>query len=497
MTRGMMRLHPHWGCMALDIPVKFQAAWSPNLPPASELGTVLSKAGIPWARDGSEAVMSWAQHAQAELAMKLESRGVALPPGVAGLSKDLWGIGWAFAGAETRQQMIDAAMGAGKQIAGILAGSQAVSSMPVVGWIIGAITTLAEVGVTIWKTEKQRIDDAQAKVIPIRYDESADKYSGSEFLRYASLDDWTFAFQPFQTGPTKSYKLIDSPSSANRVWSLSGAKTGLGEVPGLGRIYRAWAFDTTLSTKALRTRNGGLSYESFSAYRPVTVGVAAQLWSRVETDGIQAFAVDRSKLEKEWTLWDEQLIPLAFGGVSGEDTGYRARAVVSPVEVLMDLPPVQYRPDLEAEFPGLGVVRVPTVGSYVRWQLARLRQRQMALLDTIVCAYVAKNAPALRDTELWDRWDERRKQLLQHQAVHRVDPAAVPDEDYRLDIVAAQKQVKFPIKEGVGEAPDRLPGALPLPIPKVFPAWGKTGSDGGLLLLGAVALGLGYFALSR
>lgn len=61
-----------------------------------------------------------------------------------------------------------------------------------------------------------------------------------------------------------------------------------------------------------------------------------------------------------------------------------------------------------------------------------VRDRQMAFMDTLMCAYVDDSFDALKkDADLKARWELRRSQLLEHPARCEVDLSSVPDSDYR------------------------------------------------------------------
>lgn len=65
-----------------------------------------------------------------------------------------------------------------------------------------------------------------------------------------------------------------------------------------------------------------------------------------------------------------------------------------------------------------------------------LRARQMGFLDTLMCAYVDDSYAAIKkDDAMKSRWDERRRQLLEHPARCDVDLDNVPDSEYRYALI--------------------------------------------------------------
>lgn len=75
-----------------------------------------------------------------------------------------------------------------------------------------------------------------------------------------------------------------------------------------------------------------------------------------------------------------------------------------------------------------------------------LRSRQLAYLDTLTCAYVDENYGALSDPDVKAKWQQRRKQLLDHPAVCNVDLDMIPDAIYRGQVEYEQQnrpQCKF------------------------------------------------------
>jgi hypothetical protein len=69
-------------------------------------------------------------------------------------------------------------------------------------------------------------------------------------------------------------------------------------------------------------------------------------------------------------------------------------------------------------------------------QANTLRERQMGFLDTLMCAYVDDSYVAIKQDEaMRSRWDQRRRQLLEHPARCDVDLTNVPDSDYRTALI--------------------------------------------------------------
>lgn len=65
-------------------------------------------------------------------------------------------------------------------------------------------------------------------------------------------------------------------------------------------------------------------------------------------------------------------------------------------------------------------------------QAKTLYDRQMGYLDTLMCAYVDDSYAAIAaDSAMRDRWEQRRRQLLEHPARCDVDISNVPDAEYR------------------------------------------------------------------
>ena len=141
----------------------------------------------------------------------------------------------------------------------------------------------------------------------------------------------------------------------------------------------------------------------------------------------------------------------------------------------------------------------------VRRRMIQLGRRQREALDTLLVAYCSKRQRAFDDPQLRDLLMERRKQLLDHPAVYRVNLEDVIDPDFRTAVNLARKTVeggsltagpghvgpttqdgcsineraRGKCKPGSFPGPDAVPGAEP---------WGdpEAGSGGlGLALLAA------------
>lgn len=61
----------------------------------------------------------------------------------------------------------------------------------------------------------------------------------------------------------------------------------------------------------------------------------------------------------------------------------------------------------------------------------KLRERQLALLDTLTCAYVDDSFGAMSDPTVKNKWKQRRKDLLEHPSICDVDLSMIPDAIYR------------------------------------------------------------------
>lgn len=472
----------------IDIPAQFLSEWIPNLPPASELSSALPAGNI-WTRSASKAAMEFSQYAQASMTARLQGKGIALPPGVREASQSVFEIGFLFAGAKTKTEMIQAAIGAVENFNNIATTAGLFSDIPVVGWIVGGLIAAANIGVEIWQAKKTRADGKIPHVESLVYDESADEFWSRELLAMMEEDDWTEIFLPFTVGEPMSYKLIDPPPNYNRVWVIGEDQIGFGVCPARG-LLRTWNFDTTDSINYLRNRNPIRG--AYGWVRPMSVATAMQMWSRVQTKTEQAFRVRTAVVADGWSRWEEPLIPMAYQeGYKPEDTMLRARSIITPKTGGIDAPATYRDPMAKG---------APTIAAFVRYQMDLLAQRQRALCDTVQCAYVPADAAALSDSGLKSHWKDRRKQLLGHSAVHAVDPAAVPEQAYRQAVIQAQKTVPFPLKGvPVGALPDADAPPPPTLPPNEFtpglviPPKKKQGQLGKIILPAAAAGAALYF----
>jgi hypothetical protein len=92
-----------------------------------------------------------------------------------------------------------------------------------------------------------------------------------------------------------------------------------------------------------------------------------------------------------------------------------------------------------------------------------LKKRQLAFLDTLTCAYVGDDYGAMQDAEVKEKWERRRKDLLQHPAICDVDLSMIPDAIYRGQVEYEQdlRKAQCKIVGGNGKLTSVLPSDIP------------------------------------
>ena len=483
----------------VEVPERFLAPYVSALPPASELLGILGMAGgsIELAKAMASESVRLVQHGQAAFA-ELVQRSVELPPGVATASAQVWDLAVAFAqvyGEGGLRAALRQAMGS----IGAQALALAARDAPVLGWIVQWGIFAAK----MYRVILAEYKDAESVVAGPVYDPDADAaYVQQALDAMRGSRDWTWLWLPYAIGPDRSVK-VQGHDVINRAWYIEGERVGWGGVPGVGRCWgQGWFFDTDTArdrndSRRIIVEAHGVVPEgtdtsymgAWDDYRPAVRQMAALLWSR-QNATVESFFVDHQRIIDAWEQWDGAI---RANWESGPDGSRRRRwSILRPLWAFAQSTKIQ---DCRGYNPFYDVMEC-TVLDVVRHYVREHYKRCEALLGTLACAYVSEQDAAFADADLRALLDTRRRQLLAHPALLRVDLGAIPDAEYR-QAAALRWSERLPL-QARGEAPSPAPaddpetlpdepGIPPGGIPVPAAAWsGPQGGGAALAILAAL-----------
>lgn len=316
-------------------------------------------------------------------------------------------------------QALDLAVGVGAGVAVDLA-----SVVPVLGYVVRGVWAIANLIVRISKIAKQ--SQAQAQIIypPTTFNPELD--NGVVNLSLSSIRnsrDWSLLFSPPSlgkgVGTVSDYakvKLHDGWEIVRRDAYEYASAGYTGMVPGTGWLHRG-----------IQWRNHQQMQDTGSILLPSTRNFGIWLWKHIM--GAQKASPSMYCIDPDiGTLWRGYIYGLhQYLYEEGDFLSEAARKSI--IQTLNKDP--QGR-----KIFGWGNKIKPSASEVENYQPVRecevLRQRQMAYLDTLMCAYVDDSFVAIKKSaSLRARLEQRRGQLLQHPARCGVDLASVPDKAYR------------------------------------------------------------------
>lgn len=400
----------------------------------------------------------------------------------------------AFSKANENNEVIDKSVEAGAGMAVNMA-----AAVPMVGWVVKIAWNIGKAIAGIVQILKaQGKAQAEALYPPSKFDPAADRDVLNLFVLDAvrSSRDWNRIFSPPGYGKHASWQgpiglqdlSCDGEPCGVRFMAME--PENLGFVPGTGWLHQSIeAFDT------------GKVIDPGYELLPSARQQCGWLWKMLSRQsGTEAFTISADQLSQRWWryLFDMKTAILETDRVSDRIK----LEILEKFNTSSTGPIFGWGSTLE-----MGSVDHES-GRYAPCEeLDTLRKRQIALLDTLACAYVDETYAALQDQGVKSLWHERRKQLLEHPARCQVDLAAVPDEEYRLELVERRKGTvckigatdlawKGPKKHRIPRGRDGLGGADATRPPRR--PWQRRQQDGGgLKAAGLFAALTGAWLVSR
>lgn len=321
---------------------------------------------------------------------------------------------------------------------GIGVSIQLMSQIPVVGWIAKIAWTLGNGIYQLVQVVKKSNEEDEPPAYPaVNFSPENDliRFNNEVLGRLRTQHDWTKMFRPPGGGvPAQAAWLGEFETAnlgqGNKVYGRTIKPTNpcalcLGFVPGTGFLHN------NIEVVSLNVKDTG------NTYLPSSRQHGLWIWEHIARHNSPAlYTVDAKALEVGWRNY--------------------LKALRLYVEADDELSPSQknkivnvYNKDLEGnKIFGWGKPRTTEAGAWIPDEEANayqpvaaartVRERQLAFLDTMTCAYVDDSFGALSDPDVKAKWKQRRKDLLQHPAICNVDLSMIPDAIYRGQVEYAQ-----------------------------------------------------------
>jgi len=354
------------------------------------------------------------------------------------------------------------------------------AAVPIAGQVVKLLWNVGKAIADIVRLVKMQ-QDPKRLYPPSRFDPDADRaVLNNSVLSTVRGSSWSPLFFPpgygraNSTGPYFGVDSLDGGGVRITTAGPKGADGWVGFIPGTAWLHQA--IETTGPTSV---------HETGATLLPSATQQCVWLWRHIARNNVPAtFAVDADKAASFWHQYIENL-----------------RVMLRETKSLTD----ETRAAIFRKYDRVGDAPVFGWGDgsreleyYPEKQLQTLRKRQLSFCDTLTVAYVTEDFDALGDAAVKAKWEKRRRDLLEHQAVCQVDLSNVPDVLYRDEVEQRRKGHRCFVAGGgkfsSGASvppPGRDNYAMPERTP---PARRSSNSGSGLLLGGAAAALLLYLA---
>ena len=325
-------------------------------------------------------------------------------------------------------------------------------TIPVVGWIAKLAWNIGKSIAAIVKVVKQSNTYDQVIEYPAtNFNPEVDRLVlNQEVLRrLRSSKDWTELYRPPGGGKGEGQQWKEEFYTSNlqgggrRVEVGNVCNSCLGFVPGTAFLHKSMEIFGSSSLK-----------DTGNVYLPSSRQHGLWIWKHIAKANTPAlYTIEAQALQSSWRwylgplrqyIMDDPDLSAAQRNkiISYYDRGGDASG--DPLKIFgwgspnENISPDDYQPVKEARI---------------------LKQRQLAFLDTLTCAYVGDDYGAMRDPEVKEKWERRRMDLLQHPAICDVDLDMVPDAIYRGQVEYEQdlRKAQCKIVGGSGKLTSILP----------------------------------------
>lgn len=323
---------------------------------------------------------------------------------------------------------------------GIGVSIQLMTQIPVVGWIAKLAYTFGNAIYQIVQVVKQgKAEDEPPAYPAVSFNPENDLITFNNLVlgSLRTEKDWTKLFRPPGGGVPANAAWLGEFQTQNlgqgsKVYGIKVSATNpcsacLGFVPGTGFLHD----DIEMVGVALK--------DTGNTYLPSSRQHGLWIWEHIARHNSPAlYTVNASQIATSWGNYLKAL--RLFVESNDKLTAAQKNKIIT-----------YYNKDPGgAKIFGWGKPRTTDAGAWIPdedvakyhpVQAAKtLRERQLAFLDTITCAYVDDSYGALSDPAVKDKWKKRRKDLLEHPAVCAVDLTMIPDAIYRGQVEFEQDQ---------------------------------------------------------
>ena len=406
--------------------------WSWPWPPAVQ-GTVWAERLNQASADVVSSTVAWAQRSaiewwqQTAIARELD----ALPPGVMSGLASITSYPMRFAAAQSSEALAADVL---DMIGDILELTRSVSSVPIVGWVLGIVQMGVQAAVGVLRG----LEPVEVLREPARYDPDAAVYWQARVMDLAIADPER-VFLPGGWGRILSVRVRRPDYGGhNREWIQEVEGDGIGYVPAqavnrgsLDVLMRLWFVRSDASPESIY--EGRVTGAMPAWVQPGTISACNTVWQRcLSPPG--CYDVHVPRIVGEWQRWVDEIMAMR---AAKRDAGVRARMFVgcSP---------------WGAKIANTGNVAIYKGKVYARasaadiWRVAGAiieRQQRRGVWTVAGAAYSSERQRAFRaNPELRALLSAARMRLLAHPAVMSVRPGAVPDRDYRRAVEYVQRR---------------------------------------------------------
>lgn len=365
----------------------------------------------------------------------------------------------------------------------------AIGAVPIVGWAVDIAWRVATVLHSAIKAYKHEDDEVPLEAITVM--DVDDERFTREVIKYAPSNDWTKVFLP-RTQPDSFMREKISWGEGYDGWRVKPQGrdlSGKGAIPGIpfimtGTFQMPYGYSDDEKWVGNTRRVipdppwcGFAFGPNFCSQTGNFIPSASQagytMWSLVRKNSASAFKIDQSAIINAWRDFFEALFDYTKwrfdkGDRNDLQTAWALQQLSSCADC-STFSPGKFSCSVFPDFdiPGFGTEYIQEISEhngvlqrmiqhdgYISdsgWMVSyqalveffvrdQLRAVSNNFVNTITVAYVDETFPTIANNNpIRRKWEESREKLLQHPAIHDVEPELVPDPYYRSRVEQVQR----------------------------------------------------------